>query len=75
VYSCWSGAIVWRQDRLSARDLDVGQYEQGAQERGGVTDVQAELGEDAPVLQVGHPKSAVKYVHAAHPDKALPQIR
>uniref|UniRef100_A0AAU1ULA1 Uncharacterized protein n=1 Tax=Streptomyces sp. NBC_00119 TaxID=2975659 RepID=A0AAU1ULA1_9ACTN len=48
VYSRWSGAIAWRQDRLSARDLAVGQYEQGAQERGGVTDVQAELGEDAP---------------------------
>ncbi|PBC92864.1 hypothetical protein BX281_0581 [Streptomyces sp. Ag82_O1-15] len=46
-----------------------------SRERGGVTDVQAELGEDAPVLQVGHPKIAVKYVHAAHPDKALPRIR
>lgn len=40
-----------------------------------MTDVQAELGEDAPVLPVGHPKIAVKYVHAAHPDKAQPRIR
>ncbi|WP_279617441.1 hypothetical protein [Streptomyces incarnatus] len=40
-----------------------------------MTDVQGELGEDAPILQVGHPKSAVKYVHAAHPDQALPLIR
>ncbi|WP_274388941.1 hypothetical protein [Streptomyces cavernae] len=40
-----------------------------------MTDRQAELGEGAPVLQVGHPRVAVRYVHAAHPDKALPRIR
>ena len=40
-----------------------------------MTDVQAELCEDAPVLQAGHRKIAVKYLHAAHPDKALPRMR
>ncbi|MCX5054510.1 MULTISPECIES: hypothetical protein [unclassified Streptomyces] len=40
-----------------------------------MTDVQAELGEDAPVLQVGHLEIAVKYVKAAPPDRALPRIR
>lgn len=56
VYSYWSWAVVRREDRLpcvSPGDFEVRQDERGPQERGGVTDVQAELGEDPPVFQVG----------------------
>ncbi|GLW96834.1 hypothetical protein Misp02_09210 [Microtetraspora sp. NBRC 16547] len=41
------------EDHPSAGDLVGGQHEQGAQQLGGLGGVQAELGENAPALQVG----------------------
>jgi hypothetical protein len=35
------------------RVLHAGEHEQGAQERGGAGGIAAQLGQDAPVLQVG----------------------
>jgi hypothetical protein len=49
----WSGAVIHGFDRPSPGDLRVGQHEQGAQQGDGVLGVQTQLGQDAPVLQVG----------------------
>jgi hypothetical protein len=40
-------------DRPSSGDLESGQDQQGAQEVGGVAGVHADLGQDAPGLEVG----------------------